>query len=810
MSSAGASPQMDTSARDRQMSISVGIPTYNQGQFLVEALDALLSQTVAPDEIVVSDNSSTDGTKDILRRYEGRVRLIRPPEFLPMVAHFNFLVENMGGDWFSVLGGDDVAEPWFVEHLSQAARKERDGVMVRGGWRLVSLSGRPVGHHRLWSTATVTRAPQSFLEELGGPKPWLSAVLFRRSAWSEVGGFPTSLRHSFDWGLYLRLSAIGSFVTTHRTVSRFRTGYPKSKDISRFVDKAHDERVIALEIAPAVAKILGLSAEPAMARAAQYRLKAMLFEADIATDAGVRARVATELRPLATALDQERLLDDFTAGQVVATPVRFRKLVSGVQVINAQSRTVVDRLIRLGGERQAVDARGHRGDPLMAKAAEGSPAALDLPKSTPERSRATLPASVLPPRILISNGFGRFHLAYLAAALRQRGWDVELLTGAYPSGPAAAILRDLPIHGSYWFGRLEDRQVVIEPDRVHADFASELITRTGGVLGSKGAMRLGAALEEAGFRFAGLRAARKVRGACQLDAYHFRSGFGLESVDAARRRGIPAICDHSIVHPATLEPLVQNGGRLPAGWTPIEPRGIWRPVLRDIETADWVVVNSDFVRQTFEWVGFDTTRVKVIYLGVEPEFVRSIEERVTESGEGPLRLLFVGQIGQRKGADILFRALSTLRGVDWTLNLVGPITPAIAADWSKFLGDPRVACLGAVRRQEVAALMSRAEVFIFPSLAEGSARVVAEAMAAGCYVITTPNSGSVVRDGIHGRLVPPGDHDALAATLMEAADRREMLRPIGRMNAELIRREYLVEHYADRVISFYDHVLQPN
>ena len=46
--------------------------------------------------------------------------------------------------------------------------------------------------------------------------------------------------------------------------------------------------------------------------------------------------------------------------------------------------------------------------------------------------------------------------------------------------------------------------------------------------------------------------------------------------------------------------------------------------------------------------------------------------------------------------------------------------------------------------------MSRAEVFVFPSLAEGSARVVAMAMAAGCYVITTPNSGSVVRDGAMG------------------------------------------------------------
>jgi glycosyltransferase involved in cell wall biosynthesis len=418
--------------------------------------------------------------------------------------------------------------------------------------------------------------------------------------------------------------------------------------------------------------------------------------------------------------------------------------------------------------------------------------------------------SVDRPRILIANGFSRFPLAQLASGLRQRGWDVELLTGAYPVGAAATILRSLPPRRSYRLGRLEDRRVAIEPNRVHADFASELIQRTGQVLGTRGAVRLGAALDVAGFRLAGFRAARAVRRMRDLAAYHFRSGFGLGSMDAACDRGIPAICDHSIVHPATLEPLMQNGGRLPAGWSPSRPPGIWRLVLRDIERADWIVVNSDFVRETFEWAGFDTTRVKVIYAGVEAEFVDVIPGRDDETDEEPLRLLFAGEIGQRKGADILFRALSTLKGIDWKLDLIGAITPAIAAGWSKFLSDPRVTWHGTVRIRELAALMNRAEVFVFPSLAEGSARVVAMAMAAGCYVVTTPNSGSIVREGVHGRLVPPGDHRLLAATLTEVADQRSTLLPIGRSNADLIRREYLVEHYVDRIVSFYDEVLGLN
>ncbi len=141
---------------------------------------------------------------------------------------------------------------------------------------------------------------------------------------------------------------------------------------------------------------------------------------------------------------------------------------------------------------------------------------------------------------------------------------------------------------------------------MHADFASELIERTGRVLASKGVVRLGETLEVASLRLAGLRAATTVRKACRLSAYPFRSGFGLESLDAARHRGVPTICDHSSAHPAVVTSLVHNSGRLAAGWSPVEPRGIWRLALADLERADWIVVNSDFVRDTFEWAGFRT------------------------------------------------------------------------------------------------------------------------------------------------------------------------------------------------------------
>lgn len=331
------------------MRISVGVPAYNQGQYLTETLDSLLNQTVPPDEIVVSDNHSTDETDQVLRRYAARVRVIRPPEHLPVTAHWNYLVENLTGDWFSLLSSDDVAEPGFVDYLSSAVTCDRNAVLVRGGWLTISPSGHPTGRCLLWSTSTVTEPPRTFTEQLRGPKVSFAAFLCRRSAWAEVGGFPSCLRGYPDWGLWLRLSPVGSFVTTHRVVSRYRA-YPANRHLGRLVDFAHDERLIMLEVAARAAQELGLPTTGVMQRAAARRLTTFLAQtSEMVTGAEIRVQMAAELRPLAIATGLEPVLDDFTAGKPLPRPARFRWLASGASVIDAQVRTVGDRFIRLRG-----------------------------------------------------------------------------------------------------------------------------------------------------------------------------------------------------------------------------------------------------------------------------------------------------------------------------------------------------------------------------------------------------------------------------------------------------------------------------
>jgi glycosyltransferase involved in cell wall biosynthesis len=80
-------------------------------------------------------------------------------------------------------------------------------------------------------------------------------------------------------------------------------------------------------------------------------------------------------------------------------------------------------------------------------------------------------------------------------------------------------------------------------------------------------------------------------------------------------------------------------------------------------------------------------------------------------------------------------------------------------------------------------------------------------MACGCYIITTPNAGSIVEDGVHGRLIPPGDANALAAAIDWAVANKDAVAEIGWRNAQLIRDDYRQCYYGEKVMALYHRLL---
>ena len=178
--------------------------------------------------------------------------------------------------------------------------------------------------------------------------------------------------------------------------------------------------------------------------------------------------------------------------------------------------------------------------------------------------------------------------------------------------------------------------------------------------------------------------------------------------------------------------------------------------LRDIELADCILVPSEHIAQKLNEHGTPRTKLRVIPYAADCQRFRPMPgKRHDES----CVFLFAGGITQRKGIKYLLEAWARVRRPGWTLQLLGALPRSLGPLGSML---EHVKLLGRVGHAEVPALMAAADVFVFPSLFEGSAVVTYEALASGLPSVVTQVASSVVRDGIEGFVVGPRDVQALA------------------------------------------------
>lgn len=203
--------------------------------------------------------------------------------------------------------------------------------------------------------------------------------------------------------------------------------------------------------------------------------------------------------------------------------------------------------------------------------------------------------------------------------------------------------------------------------------------------------------------------------------------------------------------------------------------------LLDIAAADRILVPSEHIAGELERHG--TSRDRIIVIPYAADVGRFVPDAAKHHGDS-CTFLFAGGITQRKGIKYVLEAWRRIRRPGWRLQLLGAL-PADPGPLRPYLDD--VELLGRVPHAQVPARMAAADVFVFPSLFEGSAVVTYEALACGLPSIVTAEAGSVVRDGREGLIVPARDIESLAAA-MERLGRdpalREHLATAARARAE--------------------------
>jgi glycosyltransferase involved in cell wall biosynthesis len=250
----------------------------------------------------------------------------------------------------------------------------------------------------------------------------------------------------------------------------------------------------------------------------------------------------------------------------------------------------------------------------------------------------------------------------------------------------------------------------------------------------------------------------------------------LETLAWARANGVTTVLESPNGHIANFRRVYEEEARRWChGIYPGHPtRLMVARVEEEYALAGRIRVSSDWSRQSFVAGGVAADRLTVLPQAVD---TGRFQPGLKPGPAGPLRACFVGLLDLRKGFVYLLEALRMLPDRVVSLDIVGA-----TGDWccrrlfERSAEHLDVRCVPG----DPVPVLQRAELFVFPTLEDGSPFAVAEAMASGLPVITTRDNGSAewVRPET-GWIVPPRDSEALKTALETAIARRHRLAEMG-------------------------------
>jgi alpha-maltose-1-phosphate synthase len=260
---------------------------------------------------------------------------------------------------------------------------------------------------------------------------------------------------------------------------------------------------------------------------------------------------------------------------------------------------------------------------------------------------------------------------------------------------------------------------------------------------------------------------RQLRGLPAPDALIALSGSSLRTGAELQARGSRFICDRGSSHQRYQERIVTEEYQR---WDVKRPVTDIRDILREekiYQLADAITVPSNFAARSFVEMGIPSEKLHVIPYGVRLEHF----SRTTEPPPDRFEVLFSGVVGLRKGVPYLLEAFANLHHPTKRLRIVGSIHPDIKSVLAR-LPRHHVEFLGPVSQEKLADLMSTSHVMVLPSIEEGLALVQGQALACGCPVICSTNTGGedLFVNGVEGFIVPIRDTAALTNRMQQLAD----------------------------------------
>ncbi len=235
--------------------ITVVVPTYNRAQFIEGTIESVLAQSLAPFEVIIVDDGSTDHTADICTQFRAPVRYIRRENEGAARAR-NAGIEAATGDWIAFCDSDDVWKPRKLELQMEALRVTSAGWSFTG-FGIIDPDGEPVdpqksGFAQAFEVLAETRIPpaeyfarwldqKEILSEADaltiyhgdafgmlflGNVALTSTSMFSRDVLDRAGGFDPTFWRAEDTEFFHRVSAHSDVAIIMEPLVDYRVGHP--------------------------------------------------------------------------------------------------------------------------------------------------------------------------------------------------------------------------------------------------------------------------------------------------------------------------------------------------------------------------------------------------------------------------------------------------------------------------------------------------------------------------------------------------------------------------------------------------------
>ncbi len=280
----------------------------------------------------------------------------------------------------------------------------------------------------------------------------------------------------------------------------------------------------------------------------------------------------------------------------------------------------------------------------------------------------------------------------------------------------------------------------------------------------------------------------------------------LQSIPIARQKGAKIALECGSMHILDIQKIITQECALHGFTAPaIDQRNIDK-MLEEYEAADAIMVPSSHVKQSFMQHGITEKKIYVAHYGTDLSLFTCKTEKPKK-----FQVLFVGRVGLAKGIHYLLEAWNQLAFSKHNaeLHIVGPIDEQVKIYLKQKKISDNIIWHGGVAQETLKDLYASASLFVLPSLQEGLAMVLLEAMASGLPVLATTRTGAqdFIIENQEGFIVEPNNAQILAEKMLWGFNHQDELFDLGQRAAQ--KSYFFTWHqYGNQVIDTYKLLLK--